>query len=316
MMLARVADSLYWMGRYIERAEHLSRLSDVMLQATLDQSEAASQAVHVALAAVGEDDTSLGGRTPFEAARDLVLDRDDYGSVVVSLARARENARQVRDQITTETWERLNLVYLRVTDPDAEEAFAAGSQAFLHTIVADLHLFKGAADATMSHGEGWRFLLLGVYLERAQLIARLLEIAFGEAAKPASSGDHLALMSLLRMACALEPYLRVYTADIQPRHILEFLLFDEEFPRSIRFTTARIEEHLTMLTRRAESTGRAAPERLAGRLSARLEFADPQEVLARGAGDILGSVVAECASIHEAIYDTFVAYPLEQRLPA
>jgi uncharacterized alpha-E superfamily protein len=118
------------------------------------------------------------------------------------------------------------------------------------------------------------------------------------------------------MACALEPYLRVYTADIQPRHILEFLLFDQEFPRSIRFTTARIEEHLTMLTRRAESTGRAAPERLAGRLSARLEFADPQEVLARGAGDILGSVVAECASIHEAIYDTFVAYPLEQRLPA
>jgi uncharacterized alpha-E superfamily protein len=316
MMLARVADSLYWMGRYIERAEHLSRLSDVMLQATLDQSEAAAQAVHVALAAVGEDDASLGGRTPFEAARNLVLDREDYGSVVVSLARARENARQVRDQITTETWERLNLVYLRVTDEDAEAEFAAGSQAFLHGIVADLHLFKGAADATMSHGEGWRFLLLGAYLERAQLIARLLEIAFGEVAKPASSGDHLALMSLLRMACALEPYLRVYTADIQPRHILEFLLFDQEFPRSIRFTTARIEEHLTMLTRRAESTGRAAPERLAGRLSARLEFADPQEVLARGAGDILGSVVAECASIHEAIYDTFVAYPLEQRLPA
>ncbi|MDB5454360.1 MAG: hypothetical protein JWO33_2938 [Caulobacteraceae bacterium] len=316
MMLARVADSLYWIGRYIERAEHLSRLSDVMLQATLDQSEAASQAVHVALAAVGEDDASLGERTPFEAARNLVLDREDYGSVVVSLARARENARQVRDQITTETWERLNLVYLRVTDPDAEEEFTAGSSAFLHGIIADLHLFKGAADATMSHGEGWRFLLLGVYLERAQLIARLLDIAFGEAAKPASSADHLALMSLLRMACALEPYLRVYTADIQPRHILEFLLFDEEFPRSIRFATARIEEHLTQLTRRAESTGRAAPERLAGRLSARLEFADPEEVLARGAADILGSVVAECASIHEAIYATFVAYPLEQRLPA
>ncbi|HET9161562.1 MAG TPA: alpha-E domain-containing protein [Caulobacteraceae bacterium] len=316
MMLARVADSLYWIGRYIERAEHLSRLSDVMLQATLDQSEAAAQAVHVALAAVGEDDASLGDRTPFEAARDLVLNREDYGSVVVSLARARENARQVRDQITTETWERLNLVYLRVTDPDADEEFAAGSSAFLHGIVADLHLFKGAADATMSHGEGWRFLLLGVYLERAQLIARLLEIAFGETARPSAGVDHLALVSILRMGCALEPYLRVYTADIQPRHILEFLLFDEEFPRSIRFATARIEEHLTMLTRRADAAGRAAPERLAGRLSARLEFADPEEVMAEGAGEILSAVVGECASIHEAIYSTFVAYPLEQRLPA
>jgi uncharacterized alpha-E superfamily protein len=316
MMLARVADSLYWIGRYIERAEHLSRLSDVMLQATLDQSEAAAQAVHVALAAVGEDDASLGDRTPFDAARDLVLDREDYGSVVVSLARARENARQVRDQITTETWERLNLVYLRVTDPDAEAEFAAGSQAFLHGIVADLHLFKGAADSTMSHGEGWRFLLLGVYLERAQLVARLLDIAFGEAAKPDAGADHLALMSLLRMACALEPYLRVYTADIQPRYILEFLLFDEEFPRSIRFATARIEEHLAVLTRRAEAEGRVAPERLAGRLAARLEFADPEEVLANGAGDILRSVIGECASIHQAIYETFVAYPLEQRLPA
>jgi uncharacterized alpha-E superfamily protein len=316
MMLARVADSLYWIGRYIERAEHLSRLSDVMLQATLDRSEAAAQAVHVALAAVGEDDASLGARTPFQAARDLVLDREDYGSVVVSLARARENARQVRDQITTETWERLNLVYLRVTDPDADGEFAAGSSAFLHGVVADLHLFKGAADATMSHGEGWRFLLLGVYLERAQLIARLLDIAFGDGARPNAGADHLALMSILRMACALEPYLRVYTADIQPRHILEFLLFDAEFPRSIRFATAHIEEHLTMLARRADSTGRAAPERLAGRLSARLEFADPEEVMAKGAGEILSAVVGECAAIHEAIYSTFVAYPLELRLPA
>ncbi|CAN5243436.1 alpha-E domain-containing protein [soil metagenome] len=316
MMLARVADSLYWIGRYIERAEHLSRLSDVMLTATLDQSEAASQAVNVALAAVGEDETALRDSTPFEAARDLVLNREDAGSVVVSLARARENARQVRDQITTETWERLNLLYLRVTGPDVEEEFAAGSSAFLHEIIADLHLFKGAADATMSHGEGWRFLLLGVYLERAQLVARLLDISFGEAAQAVGPRDHLALTSILRMGCALEPYLRVYTADINPRFILEFLLFDEEFPRSIRFATQRIEDYMKGLTHHAESSGRAAPERLAGRLSSRLEFADLEEIAAGGATDLLRDVVAECAKIHDAIYDAFVAYPLEQRLPA
>ncbi len=314
MMLARVADSLYWIGRYIERAEHLSRLSDVMLTATLDQNEAAIAVAQLALAAVGDAGERLEGGSPYDAVRAMVFDREDVGSVVTSLARARENARQVRDQITTETWERLNLLYLRSTAAKAEKDFAKSSSAFLHEIIADLHLFKGAADATMSRGPGYRFLMLGVYLERAQLIARLLDVCFGERAGGRPLDDHLAQMSVLRMACALEPYLRVYTSEIRPRYLLEFLLFDEEFPRSIRFSTSRIEEHLTSLTRQAEYAGRAGPERLAGRLSARLQFADMDE--GEGPGALLSVVVAECSRIHHAIYETFVAYPLEMRLPA
>jgi uncharacterized alpha-E superfamily protein len=312
MMLARVADSLYWIGRYVERAEHISRLSDVMLTATLDQNDAAVTVAQVALASIGGADDQPG---PYEAVHSLVFERDNLGSVVTSLARARENARQVRDQITTETWARLNLLYLRVTDRDAEDEFNAGSSAFLHGIIADLHLFKGAVDATMSHGEGWRFQVLGVHLERAQLIARLLEVCFGEAADAKLMSDHRTQMSVLRMACALEPYLRIYTAEIQPRRMLEFLLFDEDFPRSIRFSTTRIEEQLTSLARRDQAFEGAEPERLAARLSARLKFGDMDEET-MGAGGILGVVVGECSRIHHAIYETFVAYPLEERLPA
>ncbi|MBV9512091.1 MAG: alpha-E domain-containing protein [Caulobacteraceae bacterium] len=314
MMLARVADSLYWIGRYIERAEHLSRLSDVTLTATLDQNEAAIAVAGYALTAVGETERPLDGRTPVDAIHGLVFDRGEVSSVVISLARARENARQVRDQITTETWERLNLLYLRVTGDHAESEFSQRSSGFLHELIADLHLFKGAADATMSHGEGWSFLMLGVYLERAQLIARLLDACFGEKVDHAPLSDHLAQTAVLRMACALEPYLRAYTADIKPRSLLEFLLFNEEFPRSIRFSTSRIEDHLTRLARHGEAVGRAGPERLAGRLSARLKFADLDE--GQGPSAILGVVAAECLRIHHAIYETFVAYPLEQRLPA
>ena len=169
----------------------------------------------------------------------------------------------------------------------------------------------------MSHGEGWRFLSLGIYLERAQLIARLLEVCFGEA-RDEQITDHIALMGLLRMACALEPYLRTYTAEIEPRHILEFLLFDEDFPRSIRFCTARIKEHLSELTGEADVFGQAAaPKRLAGRLNARLEFADVDTTLdGEGASALLATVTAECADIHGAVYEAFVAYPLELRLPA
>ena len=314
MMLARVADSLYWIGRYLERAEHLARLSDVMLNATLDHTEAAAQAALIALSAVGDQDMARNAK-PFEAAKALVLDRADPNSVVISLARARENARQVRDQITSETWERLNLLCLKVTDEDAGEDFDEGASAWLHDIIADLHQFKGAADATMSHGEGWRFLMLGAYLERAQLIARLLEVCFGDG-KGKKPTDHIALMSLLRMACALEPYLRVYTAEIEERFILEFLLLNEDFPRSIRFATARIEEHLSHLVRHAEPIGHHSPVRLAGRLKARLQYADIEELQAQGASGLLTTVIDECAAIHEAIYETYVAYPLELRLPA
>jgi uncharacterized alpha-E superfamily protein len=282
-----------------------------MLTATLDRSESATQIARIALTAVGDPDRA---KNPFQAARALVFDQEDHGSVATSLARARENARQVRDQITTETWERLNLLHLRLRDPKAKRTFSDGSQAFLHETVADLHLFKGAADATMSHGEGWRFLLLGVYLERAQLIGALLEVCFGDGRRRVLN-DHAALTGLLRMGCALEPYLRVYTADMNARFILEFLLFDEDFPRSIRFSTARIEEHLTHLSKGRE-LGRHDPLRLAGRLNARLAYADVEEVEATGAGPLLTTVAAECAAIHAAIFETFVAYPLETRLPA
>jgi len=314
MMLARVADSLYWVGRYVERAEHLSRLASVMLNATLDRTDAGAQAAQLARAAIGDREPA-GDNNPLDAARGLVLDHErPGGSVVDSLSRARENARQVRDQITTETWERLNLLYLRATDARVERDFEANAPDFLAEIIADLHLFKGAADATMSHGEGWRFMVTGVHLERAMLIGRLLKVCFsGEQGRVLD--DHLSLVSILRMACALEPYLRAYTADLNARYILEFLLFDEDFPRSIRYSTAHIEEHLNRLSKGRE-IGRGDPARLAGRLNARLTYTDVEDVESTGASAILTFVEAECAAVHKAMFETFVAYPLEMRLPA
>jgi uncharacterized alpha-E superfamily protein len=311
MMLARVADSLYWIGRYVERAEHHARLLEVMLNATLDRSEAAAQSAKIAHAAVGAP-PGAASLSPLDLARAVALDRDASASVVASLARARENARQVRDQITSESWERLNMLYLRVTGARAAQSFADDPPDFLSEVVADLHLFRGAADATMSHGAGWRFMETGVHLERALLLARLLKACFGA---PDAPDDPPSLISLLRMACALEPYLRAYTADLNARYILEFLMFDEDFPRSIRYATAHIQQHLEHLAR-GPGAGRRDPLRLAGRLNARLVYADVEEVAQGGAAALLAAVESECSAIHQAMYDTFVAYPLETRLPA
>jgi uncharacterized alpha-E superfamily protein len=122
-----------------------------MLNATLDATLSSTQIGHMGLAALGKKDSGRAGQT-YRTAHDLALDRKDAGSVVVSLARAREKARQVRDQISTETWERLNLVYLHVTGAGAEREFDDDPAGFLQEIIADLHLFKGAADSTLSHG--------------------------------------------------------------------------------------------------------------------------------------------------------------------
>jgi len=114
----------------------------------------------------------------------------------------------------------------------------------------------------------------------------------------------------------MEPYLRVYTAELQPRLLMQFLLFDEEFPRSIRFSAAQVQTHLARLARYTDGLDGPRPERLAGRLSARLEFADFDEVAQAGASAYLATINQECARIHEAVYEAFVAYPLEMRLPA
>ena len=128
--------------------------------------------------------------------------------------------------------------------------------------------------------------------------------------------EHFAQLSVLRMACALEPYLRVYGAEIEQRHMITFMLFDPDYPRSIRFCSARIEEHLNALASSIAPLDGPKPDRLAGRLAARVEFADYDEIAEHGASVYLANVVAECSRIHEAVYETFVAYPLEERLPA
>jgi len=314
MMLARVADSLYWIGRYVERAEHMCRLADVLLNATLDRTESSGQVADMVISAItdGHNDASL---SPWDAALAITMDSENGDSVTAALARARENARQVRDQLTTETWERLNLIYLRVTGEAAARDFSDAPSQFLHDIIADLHLFKGAADATMSHGEGWGFLQLGVFIERAQLIGKLLQAGFGRSlGRPVT--EHAAMTALLRMSCALEPYLRKHTADIQPSLIRQFLMFDEDFPRSLRFSTARIEEHLSSVGRNVDLGGGAGPERLAGRLKARLLYADPEALGGEESDNLVATVLEECARLHAGIYDTFVAYSLEMRLPA
>lgn len=313
MMLSRVADALFWIGRYLERAEHGARLLDITLTAALEGGrEQADAAAERAMRALGA--APLMARAgSLEEARALTFSRVDPNSIFSAIAVARENARQVREHLTTEFWERLNRLYLRMRGPDEEAHWVQSTTVFYHEVVGDLHALKGIIEGTMSHGEGVRFLLLGRFIERAQLISRLLDIHLAEGARTI---DDFGWATFLRMCCGLEPFLRAKTADFRREQVADFLILDQEFPRSLRFCGRRIEEHAGALAQNAPASARALVERLSGRLRARLDYATLDDVMGRGGRAFLAAVADDCLQINTAVHEGFIAYALETRLPA
>ena len=173
MMLSRVADSFYWIGRYTERAEHACRLLQITLTAGLEAgAQEADATAERAMRALGA--APIAARMgAIEEARLLTFGRDaDMSSIHTAVFAARENARQVRDQITTEMWERLNRLYFRVREGAETKNFSADAFRFYEDAISDLHAFKGIVSGTMSHGEGFHCLSMGRSLERAQLLVR------------------------------------------------------------------------------------------------------------------------------------------------
>lgn len=187
------------------------------------------------------------------------------------------------------------------------------------SIIQDVHLFEGITDATMGHGEGWQYLQAGRFLERASATAMLLDTFLdGEAREagrsmPLQQGDWVAL---LRSCSALEGYCRRYTADVRRERVTEFLLLDAECPRSIRFAATRVEAALCAAARHAARPSATRAERLSGRLRASLDYGQVDEILADDPHAHLAGVSRQCAQIHLALYQSYIAYPIEAALPA
>lgn len=313
-MLSRVADGMYWIGRYMERAEHSCRLLSIALDCANEAGRsqagaAAARAIEAVSFAPVDVAQALG------LAEALTFGRTEANSVLYALGAARENARQIRDQISSETWETLNRLYLRMGRPDALEAWRREPARVYERAISDCRLFDGFMDTTMSHGEGWRWLKLGRHIERAQLMSRLIEIhlAPGEGVQ---SIDEYGRIVLLRLSCALEPFLRVHTSDFKEELVADFLVFDPDFPRSVRFAARAIDEHVRHVGKGAPELRVASCLKRAGRLRARLDYGSVEDVLDLDGAEFLAAIVSDCVAINDAVGVTFVRYPLEERLPA
>ncbi|MGH6869914.1 MAG: alpha-E domain-containing protein [Rhizomicrobium sp.] len=313
-MLSRVADSLYWMGRYIERAEHATRLVAVKLESMIEQSPEDAEAswARVVAALTGEEARTTDAR---EATQSLAFDRHNASSLVSSLRFARDNARQVREQLSTEVWEHLNRLYLGAQGETIDSMWVHQPAQFFRQTLEDLFTLGGVTYTTLRHGEGWRFLELGRHIERAQLISRLLDIHFGVVApglvNPPPPPKYFDWLVLLKFCTAFEPYCKEYTAKLEPDRIAHFLLFDAEFPHSVRFSVDRVVEALAHVATGAPQARRAACERLAGRLKASVDFGQIDELTGGTIDTFLVNITSQCERIHDAVYAAYIAYDAE-----
>src|SRR5262245_47290064 len=247
-MLSRVANSLFWLTRYLERAENTARflsVTDGYARELQGVSRAAAEtcwAVAVEHMAAESPEAPVAGPASLQR---LIFDEELPGSVLACVTMARENARSIRDAIASEMWEGLNVLYLRLQDEASGPPSSTAQQALLYRVQEASHLVQGLRDNVMVRSDEWHFLRLGRFLERADNTLRALDRMFRHpalaiAAESGQEIDTLHLAAALRVAAAFEAFSRT-APTLGTERVLEFLLLDARFPRSVEFCIQELE---------------------------------------------------------------------------
>lgn len=317
-MLSRVANSLYWMSRYIERAENIARIVDVNLQLLLDLRNLNEErlAKHwLPIVQTTGDEAQFFALHKKATAQNvtefLVFQLENPNSITSSICQARENARMVRDQITIELWEELNRLYWFVRTPDARQVWKESPSEFFQQIKSSSLLIIGLAYTTLIRNEGWYFSQAGKYIERADKTSRILDLRYE--ALPArglpptvSETDALEWSAILRSCSAWDAYKSLHGAEVSPRLVAEFLLLSEDFPRSVRFCVDELNLALRRISGVAEGKFCNDAEKLAGRLLAELQFATIEEVFEAGLHDYLDRLQGKLNDIGFALFNAYI----------
>lgn len=282
-MLSRVAESLYWLARNVERAETLARILDVNYNRTMDRFVAQGERALVLWQSVTElvgmnVDLALfkGSQISSKAFEYCTFSTESRTSIVSCVRIARSNALSVRAELSTEVWESINSLYLFVEAQSPRSIAREGPSSFLRTVRDTAQAFGGVVDATMTRDDEWNFLQLGRFLERAAMTTRIVR---QQDVKEESAREW---QRLLEMCCASEPFAKAQHFSSEPLEILSFLLLHQRFPRSVSFCTRETEYALHRISGSAASTYANEAERILGRLQAMLDFVQIEEVVAEG----------------------------------
>jgi uncharacterized alpha-E superfamily protein len=312
-MLSRVADNLYWVSRYIERAENVARFVDVNLHLMLDLPSGAVEQWEPLVITTGDD--ALFAERYDAATREnviefLTFDRGNPNSILSCLRVARENARAVRQTISSEMWEQVNTFYLMVTDHAARNGVREAPYEFFREVKLASHLFEGLTNATMSHGEGWHFCRLGRSIERADKTSRILDVKYflllPAVTDVGTPIDDIQWAAVLRSASALEMYRKRYH-HLTPDQIVNFLLLDREFPRSIHYSLIDADESLHAISGTQVGTFCNVAEQRLGQLRAELTYTRVQDLITSGLHEFLDALQTKLNVIGVGVFDAFFA---------
>lgn len=310
-MLSRVANAIYWKSRYIERAENIARFLDVVRHLVLDLPEEAGNQWESLIEAVGEAapfHERYGEASRANVIRFLTFDQANPGSIRSCLWSARENARSVRDTISSEMWEQINRSYLMVKDAETSGRVEQDPAAFFSHFKKACHLYVGITDTTMTHGEGWHFGRLARLIERADMTSRMIDVKYymllPRVDYVGSPYDSLQWAALLKSISALEMY-RKRHQQIIPGHVAEFLVLDREFPRAIRYCLIKAEQSLFAITGSQPDTFSNPAEQRIGRLRAEMDYARIEEIFEAGLHEYIDELQLKLNDFGSAVYETF-----------
>lgn len=317
-LLSRVAESVYWMARYIERAENVARFVDVNLQLMLDLAGNASEQWEP-LIQIGADDEPFhrryGAATKESVIHFLTFDTENPNSILSCLRMAREGARSIRESISSEMYEQINRAFLMVKAASSDRTVMESPLDFFQEVRMAGHLFEGLTEATMTHGEAWHFCRLGRMIERADKTTRLLDVKYfillPSVAYVGSTFDELQWVALLKSASGFEMYRRVY-GRISPDSVVEFLLLDRDFPRSVHYCIAAAQHSLHAVSGTPLGTFRSPAEQQLGMLRSELDYSDNRRIIEAGLHEMLDLLQGKLNRIDDAIYETFFALQPKQ----
>lgn len=284
-MLSRTADHLFWMSRYIERAENLARLLDVTYQMSLvPQSLSAINQSWNAIITLNSLDEAYQAKYSTvngeNVLKFMVSDPDNPASIFSCLRSARENAHAVRGTLTTEMWETLNSTWLEAREKTFDQLYHAGISEFFEWVKTRSSLSRGTTLGTLLQDEAYHFIRIGTLLERADNTARILDVKYHVLRPQGDDGatDFYEWGALLRSVSAFEVYRKVYRDVITPERVAELLIFNKDMPRSLQFCLNSVVKNLGLIS----NSNSGETERQGGMLNAQLRYGRIEDILEHG----------------------------------
>lgn len=320
-MLSRVADSLYWMSRYIERAENTARLLDVNLHLMLDfegldvQDNPEHWLPLIQSNGVEELFDSLYKHADNRAVVEfLTFNPANPDSILSCIADARENARMVRDQVPSDMWEIINNLYHKLRSRTAESIWSHGPAEFFEELKSDSLLFQGLAESTFTHDQGYKFMQTGKFLERADQTSRILDTKNflpNHPDLPDAGGaiDIAQWTAVLRSCSAFEAYHREYVEEVQAHNVADFLILAPTFPRSLRFCIGALDYHLRSINQTASGQFSNRAEQLCGRMRSEINYTTIDEIFSIGLHEFIDGFQLRLIELHKAVLESYVFNP-------